>query len=76
MEAPEHRLRASVQLAGFSAVEDRLTARRDREPLPPHNIIFGVPGEELEASFTDLAAAEQLLMTPVSAWLISLQRQR
>jgi aldehyde:ferredoxin oxidoreductase len=37
--------------AGFTAQHDRLPAFFKKEPLPPHNIVFKVPDEELDAVF-------------------------
>ncbi len=34
--------------AGFTAADDRLPEWMTREPLPPHNSVFDVPGEELD----------------------------
>jgi aldehyde:ferredoxin oxidoreductase len=38
-------------LAGFTAADDRLPEWMAREALPPHNAIFDVPDEELDAIF-------------------------
>lgn len=35
--------------AGFTAFDDRLPEWMTREPLPPHNSVFDVPNEELDA---------------------------
>ena len=37
--------------AGFTAADDRLPEWVTREPLPPHNAVFDVPDEELDAIF-------------------------
>ncbi len=37
--------------AGFTAQHDRLPAFFKKEPLPPHNIVFKVPDEELDTVF-------------------------
>ena len=34
--------------AGFTALDDRLPRFFDQEPLPPHNVVFGVKPEELD----------------------------
>ncbi|MBM3151068.1 MAG: aldehyde ferredoxin oxidoreductase [Chloroflexi bacterium] len=39
------------RLAGFTSKDDRLPAYMTREPLPPTNAIFDVPGEELDKVF-------------------------
>ncbi len=39
------------QLAGFTAADDRLPEWMTREGLPPHNAVFDVPAEELDAIF-------------------------
>jgi len=41
------------QRAGFTAKDDRLPAWMTREPLPPHNAIFDVPEDEMDAIFND-----------------------
>jgi len=38
-------------LAGFTAADDRIPEWMTREPLPPHNTVFDVPNEELDAIF-------------------------
>jgi aldehyde:ferredoxin oxidoreductase len=38
--------------AGFSAMDDRLPRYFSREKLPPHNVTFDVPEEELDKVFT------------------------
>jgi aldehyde:ferredoxin oxidoreductase len=38
-------------LAGFTPADDRLPEWMTREPLPPHNAVFDVPDEELDALF-------------------------
>jgi len=37
--------------AGFTKADDRLPEWMTREPLPPHNTVFDVPGEELDSIF-------------------------
>ena len=37
--------------AGFTKADDRLPEWMIREPLPPHNTVFDVPGEELDSIF-------------------------
>jgi aldehyde:ferredoxin oxidoreductase len=37
--------------AGFTPVDDRLPEWMTIEPLPPHNSVFDIPGEELDAVF-------------------------
>ena len=37
--------------AGFTSADDRLPEWMTREPLPPHNAVFDVPGEELDKVF-------------------------
>jgi aldehyde:ferredoxin oxidoreductase len=39
------------QAAGFTAKDDRLPEYFKKEALPPHNITFGVPDEELDQVF-------------------------
>lgn len=39
--------------AGFTAADDRLPEWMTREPLPPHNTVFDVPEEQLDAIFDD-----------------------
>jgi len=39
------------KLAGFSAADDRLPEWMTREPLPPHNVVFDVPNEDLDNVF-------------------------
>jgi aldehyde:ferredoxin oxidoreductase len=46
------------RLAGFTSADDRLPEWMSREPLPPHNTIFDVPDEELDAIFADLDSPE------------------
>jgi aldehyde:ferredoxin oxidoreductase len=38
-------------LAGFRPADDRLPEWMKREPLPPHNAVFDVPDDELDAIF-------------------------
>jgi aldehyde:ferredoxin oxidoreductase len=38
-------------MAGFTAADDRLPEWMTREPLPPHNTVFDIPEEELDAIF-------------------------
>jgi aldehyde:ferredoxin oxidoreductase len=37
--------------AGFTSADNRLPEWMTREPLPPHNTVFDVPGEELDKVF-------------------------
>jgi aldehyde:ferredoxin oxidoreductase len=37
--------------AGFTKADDRLPEWMTREPLPPHNTVFDVPGEEMDTVF-------------------------
>jgi aldehyde:ferredoxin oxidoreductase len=37
--------------AGFTSADDRLPEWMTREPLPPHNVVFDVPNEELDKVF-------------------------
>ena len=37
--------------AGFTKTDDRLPEWMTREPLPPHNVVFDVPPEELDTVF-------------------------
>ena len=39
------------RLAGFGSSDDRLPEWMTTEPLPPHNTVFDVPEEELDALF-------------------------
>jgi aldehyde:ferredoxin oxidoreductase len=39
------------RLAGFTKADDRLPEWMTREPLPPHNVVFDVPEEELDGIF-------------------------
>ena len=39
------------KLAGFTAADDRLPEWMTREPLPPHNVVFDVPTEDLDNVF-------------------------
>lgn len=39
--------------AGFTAEDDRLPEWMTQEPLPPHNTVFDVPEEEMDAIFDD-----------------------
>ena len=40
--------------AGFTNLDDRLPEFFKTEPLPPHNVVFDVPDEELDAVFKDM----------------------
>ncbi len=40
--------------AGFSSVDDRLPYFFKTQPLPPHNVVFQVPDEELDKTFAEL----------------------
>ncbi|MFO8037256.1 MAG: aldehyde ferredoxin oxidoreductase C-terminal domain-containing protein [Anaerolineales bacterium] len=40
-------------MAGFTEADDRLPEWMTREPLPPHNTVFDVPGEELDKTFEE-----------------------
>ncbi len=37
--------------AGFTKADDRLPEWMTREPLPPHNVVFDVPNEEMDKIF-------------------------
>ena len=37
--------------AGFTSTDDRIPDWLTKEPLPPHNAVFDVPGEELDQIF-------------------------
>jgi aldehyde:ferredoxin oxidoreductase len=37
--------------AGFTKADDRLPEWMTREPLPPHNVVFDVPSEEMDKIF-------------------------
>lgn len=39
------------RLAGFTPADDRLPEWMTREPLPPHNVVFDVPTEDLDNVF-------------------------
>ncbi len=50
----EETLKAEVEFnrrAGFTAQDDRLPEWLLREPLPPHNAVFDVPDDDLDALF-------------------------
>ncbi|MFH2039462.1 MAG: aldehyde ferredoxin oxidoreductase C-terminal domain-containing protein [Chloroflexota bacterium] len=40
--------------AGFTSRDDRLPKWMTREPVPPHNAVFDVPGDQLDAIFDEL----------------------
>jgi len=40
--------------AGFTAEDDRLPEWMTREPLPPHNVVFDVPEEQLNHIFDEI----------------------
>jgi aldehyde:ferredoxin oxidoreductase len=40
--------RAFNEAAGFTKAHDRLPEFMKYEPLPPHNVVFDVPDEELD----------------------------
>jgi aldehyde:ferredoxin oxidoreductase len=40
--------------AGFTKVDDRLPEWMTKEPLPPHNVVFDVPDEELDKVFAGM----------------------
>ncbi len=40
--------------AGFNEANDRLPGFMKDEPLPPHNVVFDVPDEEIDTLFRDL----------------------
>jgi aldehyde:ferredoxin oxidoreductase len=40
--------------AGFTKADDRIPEWMRREPLPPLNLVFDVPDDELESIFEDL----------------------
>jgi aldehyde:ferredoxin oxidoreductase len=42
------------QQAGLSPAKTRIPEYMSREPLPPHNTVFDVPDEELDAVFSTL----------------------
>jgi len=42
------------RLAGFTPADDRLPEWMTREPLPPHQVVFDVPEEEMDAIFSEL----------------------
>jgi len=46
--------RAFNEAAGFTAAHDRLPEFMTREPLPPHNQVFDVPDEALDAVYGEL----------------------
>ena len=46
--------RAFNEAAGFTAAHDRLPEFMKYEPLPPHNTVFDVPDEELDAVYGEL----------------------
>ncbi len=46
--------RAFNEAAGFTAAHDRLPEFMRYEPLPPHNSVFDVPDEELDAVYGKL----------------------
>jgi aldehyde:ferredoxin oxidoreductase len=37
--------------AGFTKANDRILEWMTREPLPPHNVVFNVPSEEMDKIF-------------------------
>ena len=43
--------RAFNEAAGFNKADDRLPEFMDREKLPPHNVIYGVPDEVLDSVY-------------------------
>ncbi len=46
--------RAFNEAAGFTKVHDRVPEFMKYEPLPPHNVVFDVPDEALDAVFGEL----------------------
>jgi aldehyde:ferredoxin oxidoreductase len=46
--------RAFNEAAGFTKVHDRLPEFMKYEPLPPHNVVFDVPDEALDAVYGEL----------------------
>ena len=38
-------------MAGFTAADDRLPEFFTQEKLPPHNVVFDIPNEELDTVF-------------------------
>ena len=40
--------------ASFTKVDDRLPEFFKNEPLPPHNVVFEVPDEELDKVFENM----------------------
>jgi aldehyde:ferredoxin oxidoreductase len=46
--------RAFNKAAGFSPVDDRLPYFFKTQPLPPHNVVFQVPDEELDKTFAEI----------------------
>jgi aldehyde:ferredoxin oxidoreductase len=45
--------------AGFTKADDRLPAFFKKIPLPPHNVTFDVPDEELDAVWADILPAPE-----------------
>ncbi len=41
------------RLAGFTPADDRLPEWMYAEPLPPHNVVFDVPAQEMDEIFTE-----------------------
>jgi aldehyde:ferredoxin oxidoreductase len=39
--------------AGFNEASDRLPEFMKDEPLPPHNVVFDVPDEEIDSLYKD-----------------------
>ena len=46
--------RAFNEAAGFTKAHDRLPEFMENEPLPPHNVVFDVPNEALDAVYGEL----------------------
>jgi aldehyde:ferredoxin oxidoreductase len=41
--------RAFNQAAGFTSADDRLPEFFSQEPLPPHNVVWDIPDEEIDS---------------------------
>ncbi len=53
-ELGKHTIKMEVefnQKAGFTKADDRLPEWMTREPVPPHNVVFDVPNEEMDKIF-------------------------
>jgi aldehyde:ferredoxin oxidoreductase len=49
------------EMAGFTNADDRLPAFFYSEPLPPHNVVFTVPDEELDSVWDFVPETAQLM---------------